>query len=85
MAVSRGVHCHDIRKPLGVVASIVPFSEPFSMFIDTYTQIKHHGNTRLPVHGPILDTSNLHCCWKHYDFETLGKSPIDNDKSDGVV
>ncbi|KAJ8328020.1 hypothetical protein QVD99_006251 [Batrachochytrium dendrobatidis] len=29
LEVSRGVHCHDVRKPLGVVVSIVPFNFPF--------------------------------------------------------
>jgi malonate-semialdehyde dehydrogenase (acetylating) / methylmalonate-semialdehyde dehydrogenase len=29
LEVSRGVTCQDVRKPLGVVASIVPFNFPF--------------------------------------------------------
>lgn len=28
LEVSSGVHCHDVRQPLGVVASIVPFNFP---------------------------------------------------------
>ena len=29
LEVSRGVTCHDIKKPIGVVCSIVPFNFPF--------------------------------------------------------
>ncbi|KAJ3057243.1 hypothetical protein HK097_010603 [Rhizophlyctis rosea] len=45
LEVSRGVHCHDVRKPLGVVASVVPFNFPFMVPMWTLPIAIATGNT----------------------------------------
>ncbi|KAJ1561558.1 hypothetical protein HK096_004238 [Nowakowskiella sp. JEL0078] len=43
--VSRGVECKDVRRPVGVVASIVPFNFPFMVPFWTLPLILATGNT----------------------------------------
>ncbi|RKO84079.1 Aldehyde/histidinol dehydrogenase, partial [Blyttiomyces helicus] len=45
LEVSRGVYCSDLRKPLGVVASIVPFNFPFMVPFWTLPIAIATGNT----------------------------------------
>ncbi|KAJ3045387.1 hypothetical protein HDV00_010257 [Rhizophlyctis rosea] len=45
LEVSRGVHCYDMRKPLGVIASVVPFNFPYMVPMWTLPIAIATGNT----------------------------------------
>jgi malonate-semialdehyde dehydrogenase (acetylating)/methylmalonate-semialdehyde dehydrogenase len=47
LEVSRGVTCHDVRRPLGVVVSIVPFNFPFMVPFWTLPIAIACGNTMI--------------------------------------
>jgi acyl-CoA reductase-like NAD-dependent aldehyde dehydrogenase len=78
LEVSRGVACHDIKKPLGVVCSIVPFNFPFMVlfFCDRHF---------IDLSGSSLDSSNRHRRRKYTDCKAFRKSTFNNDFCDGII
>ncbi len=52
--VSRGITCHDVREPLGVVASIVPFNFPVMVPLWTIPIALTAGNWCGLVHSSAL-------------------------------